>query len=198
MKSTVTMLGLLMGLTFTSGSSFAQPPPAPTLSEGSATNDVVHRFSAVRAKVLREKAGLSDEKAAQVEQLMDASHEKRRGLQRTMRENNRILMTLIETGSDDQQAYAQSLEALFQARQQMGELKSQELQALRGFLTPKEQALVLIEMRKMRQKAKQMFQERRGGRSDPPRLRGRGRGGGQGPPGKHGGGPPAMEDDAAL
>lgn len=139
-----------------------------------------------RGKMLRERIGLNEGKAQQVEKLMDEFHTRKRALRQEMRANHKALKTLLAGDSNDQRAYQVAVQAMISARAQVAQLHDQEIAALRTLLTPKQQAKALMALHRMKQHMRhRMHRMHRKGRH------GSAQGGADGPP-QHGdrSGPP--------
>ena len=127
-----------------------------------------------RGKVLREKLGLPEDRAAKVEAVLDGFMEQRHKLKEEMHAEMKTVKELLKSESNDMDAYETAVTNLMAVRTKMEALHTQQFEELREILNPKEQAKVLLALRKMHRKAKGKF---RGGK---------GRKGGKG--GKHRGG----------
>ena len=112
------------------------------------------KFKAMRAAILREKIGLDEATASQVEAVMDKYGLERRRVRRQVRNSQEELEDLFFMDSDDQKAYRSKLEAIVKAEAQLQKLREKELNELGRFLEPKQQATLLMEMKKLHHKGK--------------------------------------------
>lgn len=128
---------------------------------GKPTPEMMEKMKEVRGELLREKAGLSEEKAQQVEAVLDANHEQRMELRDVMHSNMEALRQLLNDDSNDQEAFAAALLAVKETRKALQDLREEELEAATQFLTPKEQAKVIVSLKRMHHKARK-FMKRQG------------------------------------
>ncbi|MSP25345.1 MAG: periplasmic heavy metal sensor [Myxococcales bacterium] len=142
--------------------------------------EALERIKKMRGKVLREKVGLSEEKAKKVEASLDAHEPERRRVREATRTARKQLRDLLEANSDDQPAYDAALGKLRAGMKKMMELRDKQLDLFKKDLTPKEQAKLGQILGKLRKK-----------------MHGKGRHGGKGRRGgaaeRHGG--PDLEGD---
>jgi Spy/CpxP family protein refolding chaperone len=134
-------------------------PPSPEKME---------KMKKFRAKALRDTVGLSEEKATEVEKVMDSFHERRFELHQTMRDNMKSLKTLLKDDSNDQKAYENVLETLRITQEELQALKAEQMDAFKGILTPKEGAKMLVVMKKFRGKARGFKRGKMGRGMGPP------------------------------
>ncbi len=173
----VTMLALVVGLALPAQAQFGGHGKG---RGGPPSADKMAKMKEFRAKALREFVGLDEAKAAKVEATMDGFQERRIELHQTMRDNMLSLRALLKEDSNDQEAFANALDTLRVGHEEMQKLHAEQMEAVRGLLTPKEQAKLLVTMRKFKGKASTF----RGGK--------KGRHG-MGPPDDMG--PPDFDDD---
>ncbi len=126
-----------------------------------------------RGKVLREKLDLPEERAAKVEAVLDGFMEQRHKLKQEMRTQMKAVKELLKAESNDMDAYDAAVTNLMSVRSQLEALHAQQFEELREILNPKEQAKVLLALRKMHRKAKGKFRgkgrKHRGGHGPDPR-----------------------------
>lgn len=134
-------------------------PPSPEKME---------KMKEFRAKALRETVGLDEAKASEVEGVMDSFHERRFELHRTMRDNMKNLKSLLKEDSDDQEAYASALETLRVTQEELQNLRSEQMDALKKILTPKEGAKMLVAMKHFKGKARRFKRGKAGRGMGPP------------------------------
>lgn len=161
----LTLVALVLGLALPAQAQFGGPgkgrggPPSPEKME---------KMKKFRAKALRNKVGLDETKAAEVEKVMDSFHERRFELHQTMRDNMKSLKALVKEDSDDQKAYENILETLRVTQEEMQSLRTEQMDAFKEILTPKEGAKMLIVMKKFRGKAKRFKRGKMGHGMGPP------------------------------
>lgn len=114
---------------------------------------VSERYQEVRAKVLRVDVGLDEPTAQRAEQILDDFMAQRQELQTTLHEHRQGLRNLLMTDSEDQKAYEKELNGLLEAQDKLQRLRQEEVEALRGIMTPKQQAKFLDALQEMRHMA---------------------------------------------
>ena len=107
----------------------------------------------VRSRVLREKVGLSNEKASKVEAILDRYAPERRRIALKIRDGRQKLMALLVLNSEDQTAYKGALEEVRTNRQAMQALMERAFNDIATELTPKEQARLFLALQDLRLKA---------------------------------------------
>lgn len=125
---------------------------------------------------LSTRLGLTDEKALKLSRLLKARREQRQQDRKTTRQEYKKLQELVDAGASDAQLKAQTATVVAAHR------KSRDNEDLLGetakFLTPREQALLVLAFPHLQQETQRMLkQARRDGRA-----RGRARGSFDGPP----------------
>lgn len=155
----------------------------PEGGRGDGYGEVQARFKEVRGRMLRQEAGLSEATAQKTEKVLDQFDPRRREIMRDMHQRMQTLRELLQNDSADQKAYQEVLDAIQSDQKDMEQLKSRQIEALKQVLTPKEQARVLMTMKQMHHRTRQMLRQYRGERRGPD---------GNGPPdedsGEHGDG----------
>ena len=143
---------------------YAQQDEAPRKEQRERMKDLRH-------KVLVNKVGLSEEKATKVEGIIDGFNTERAPIRKQMAEEKQALKQLLKQNSDDQGSYEGAIKRLREAQKKLAGVREKEFGALQKELTPKEQAKMLRALHKFRNQQKAM--------------KGKGRGNGKGPRGKH-------------
>lgn len=138
------------------------------------TAEVQERVKKMRGKVLREKLGLSEEKAKKVEAIFDALEPERRKVREEVRAARKQLRELLKADSDDQPAYDAALAKLREATKKTVALRDKQFEALKKELTPKEQAKIVHQLAKLRKKVHGQMSRGKHGRRGGPRPRGEG------------------------
>jgi Spy/CpxP family protein refolding chaperone len=130
----------------------------------------------LRDKVLRERVGLDEAKAAHVEKVIIDYQQKQRVIRKDIRDSRQRLRELFKSDSDDQAAYKEALTKFRKAHADLAQLRELEFAALDAKLTPKEQAKLLgtlVQVRRhlnrQRANARQQRQDKpQGKRKDKP------------------------------
>jgi Spy/CpxP family protein refolding chaperone len=152
------------------------------------------RMLQLRKEVLKYEVGLEEAKTEQVLTVLrkfdparEAIHKKARGAKRAVRR-------LLKSDSNDQAAYSRVIKDVQAVAAGKLDLEKKQLAALKGHLTPKQQVLFRMAMKRIMKRMKRKMREfknigpggKRGHR--PPRHRRGGGGEGFDPPGAPGGG----------
>ena len=133
------------------------------------------RVKKLRDKVLRGKVGLSDAEAKKVEAVFQRHSAARTKAQQRLREGRRALRRLFKSDSDDQAAYDAALTKVQSGHFEMQRIRKLQFDELRTLLEPKQQALLLRELQKMRRKIQKFKKKNRGEKRGGKRRRGQGR-----------------------
>ena len=112
---------------------------------GGASGPGAHRKE-IRARMLREKAGLPEEKAKKVEAILERFAPERERLRHELRAAHEKLQALVAGNGDDQAAYRTALEHLKAQRKAMIDLMDRAFAEVSRELTPKEQAKLFVVM----------------------------------------------------
>jgi len=143
-------------------------PPTP--------EQIEKRVAKLRARVLRKKVGLDEAQAKKVETIFKSFETKRRAAQKELQAGRRDLRKLLKADSDDDQAYEKALARVQTGHLGVQRIRTEQFEALKKVLAPKQQAKLLQELVRMRRKVQRKTRGR-GGRDKPNRgRRGRGRG----------------------
>lgn len=121
----------------------------------------VTRIRNKRARLLRTRLGLEENRARKVEALFDAHASDKKKTRRAIRAARRKVHALLRDDSDDQAAYRAALDALLSANADLQRLQSEHLTQLRATLTPKEQARLLQMMQRARRHIRRASRRRR-------------------------------------
>jgi Spy/CpxP family protein refolding chaperone len=111
------------------------------------------RLMRVRSRVLREKVGLTDEKASKVEAILDRYAPERRRIALKIRDGRQKLKALLVLNSEDQIAYKGALEEVRTNRQALQALMERAFNDIATQLTPKEQARLFLALQDLKVKA---------------------------------------------
>ena len=113
----------------------------------------------LRHKVLEQRAGLDQAKIKKVEVILDRHAPKRAALQRNLEQHRKSIRKLLESDSNDQAAYERAIDGLRKAQDDLHVLRNKEIDDLRKVLTPKEQAKVVVSVRKLQRKLRQALRK---------------------------------------
>jgi Spy/CpxP family protein refolding chaperone len=128
---------------------------------------IEQRLKQLRHDMLRKEVGLDEKKATVVERVLDKYMAEKRKLREQAVTHRRALRQLLESDSNDQQAYTTAIRGLRDAEKQKQSLKERELDELGKLLTAKQQAkLMRATHRLKRQLALKLREHRRGGDFD--------------------------------
>jgi hypothetical protein len=114
----------------------------------------------VRSRVLREKVGLSDDKASKVESILDRYAPERRRIGLKIRDGRQKLKALVVLNSDDQAAYKGALEEVRTNRTAMQALMERAFNDIATQLTPKEQGKLFLALQELNKKANALRRQR--------------------------------------
>ena len=147
------VLGLCVALA--SPTAFAQPNRAK----------VEARIKELRTDVLKKHVGLDDAKAKQVEKVLDKYEPQRQAAQKDMREKQRTLKALLAADSNDQNAYKNAIKGYRDADKKLRSVRDKEFDEIAKLITPKQQAKLVVALRKMQAKIRSAMRKRaQGGR----------------------------------
>jgi hypothetical protein len=139
----------------------------PDHDSGQKRAQVEQRLKQLRHDLLRKEVGLDEAKAIVVEKTLDKYMAEKKKLKDQAITHRRALRKLLETDSNDQQAYANAIRGLREAEKQKLALRERELEELGKLLTAKQQAkLMRATHRLKRQLAHRVREHRRGGDFD--------------------------------
>lgn len=139
------------------------------LRDGTGPNH--EKFMAMRAKMLREKVGLTEDTATKVEAILDEYRAKRFEVKDRINLLTVQLETLLTDGTTSDAVLAQATLELRNAYAELHDLKTQEWEVIGEVTTPREQARMIVIMHQLQ------FRMGRGGKG----MGGMGRGMGPGP-----------------
>jgi Spy/CpxP family protein refolding chaperone len=118
---------------------------------------VEQRLAKLREHVLKKDVGLDDKKAAAVGEILTRHATERRKIQKDQRDYRRTLQKLVQSDSNDQDAYKKALKSFRDGRKKLQALEDRQLDELAKVLTPKEQVKLVAALSKFRRKlAKKM------------------------------------------
>lgn len=138
---------------------------APAFAQGKAAGKrrakVEQRVEEIVGRVLREKVGLDDKKATQVEALLKKHHKARAQAKRDQHRARRALGQLLKQNSSDQKAYAKAINDFRQAQKALHQLEDKQFDELGKVLTPKQQAQLYANLDKVRRKVRVALRKHR-------------------------------------
>jgi len=116
-------------------------------------SEAERRAHALRAKILRNRVGLDEARATKVEAILDRFAPERRKAAEDIRAAKNGLQQLLQSGSEDQKAYSRALDKLRAGNKALQAVSDKEVSAVNAELKPKEQALLLRSLDRMRRQA---------------------------------------------
>lgn len=113
---------------------------------------VEQRLEKLRERVLKKDVGLDDKKAKAVSEILTRYVTERRKIQKDQREYRRTLQKLVQSDSNDQDAYKKALKSFRDGRKKLQALEDRELDEVAKILTPKEQVKLVAALQRLRRK----------------------------------------------
>ena len=164
-----------------------EPPPR----QGHDGQRFKERMTRMRGQILRNRVGLDDATAQQIEAELARLDPERRKLHQRKQQARRGLRQLIESDSNDQDAYTAALAEMRAVQKALSSLRERQFSALSGMLTPKQQARMFMAMQRMQRRMRRGVKRgmKRGMKRDQRRQRRQRRG----PRGDHWQGDPGEE-----
>ncbi|HEX3596563.1 MAG TPA: periplasmic heavy metal sensor [Polyangiaceae bacterium] len=150
------------------GPALGAPPPgappraAPPQAAPAQAGPMQQRMLRVRSRVLREKVGLTDDKATEVEAILDRYAPERRRISLKIRDGRQKLKALMVLNSEDQNAYKGALDEVRTNRVALQGLMERAFNEIAAQLTPKEQGRLFLALDDLRLKAGQRRRLRNG------------------------------------
>jgi Spy/CpxP family protein refolding chaperone len=129
----------------------AAPARAEDPDAGGRKARIEARMRRMHAEILRREVDLDEKKAARVEAVLKKHGPERRKLRAQLQRHRHTLRFLLEEDSDDQKAYADAIQGLRAAQKALQTLEERALGELQKELTPKQQARLVMALRKARQ-----------------------------------------------
>ena len=142
------------------GLAVALAAPSAWAQKGPNRAKVEQRIEKIRGEVLRKRVGLDDAKAKQVEKLLDKYEPQRRAAQQQMQEKQRTLGALLKADSNDQQAYKSAIKGYRDAERKLRTVRDKEFDEIAKLITPKQQAKLVVALRKMQAKIRAAMRRR--------------------------------------
>ncbi len=192
MKKALSIVGIAIAALFLALPLQAQPRGAGG-GQTPSPAQVERKLKKVRARVLREHVGLSEEQAVKVEAIIERFAPQSRKLEQRMRDAKETVRYLFETDSNDQKAYAKALAKLRRSQKAKQKLRDRQFEEIQKVLLPKQQAKLLFALKKMQKRVRQEMRRRK--RQAKGQGQGRGRGQGQSQGQGRRAPPPADDDD---
>lgn len=155
MKTAKLLAPLLLGMFVT----LAATPKAEAQPADRAAR-VEARKKEVRARLLRNKVGLDESKAGQVEKILDQHAKERKALQQERMRHQQKLKQLLQADSNDQKAYSTAISGFRTADKKLRALRDKEMDALAKVLTPKQQAQLAVAAKQVQRDIRQRMQRR--------------------------------------
>lgn len=113
---------------------------------------VEERLEKLRERVLKKDVGLDDKKAKAVGEILTRYAGERRKIQKEQRESRRTLQKLVQSDSNDQDAYKKALKSFRDGRKKLQGLEDRQLDDVAKILTPKEQVKLVAALQRFRRK----------------------------------------------
>jgi Spy/CpxP family protein refolding chaperone len=113
---------------------------------------VEERLEKLRERVLKKDVGLDDKKAKAVGEILTRYAGERRKIQKDQREYRRALQKLVQSDSNDQDAYKKALKSFREGRKKLQGLEDRQLDDVAKLLTPKEQVKLVSALQRFRRK----------------------------------------------
>jgi Spy/CpxP family protein refolding chaperone len=130
------------------------PPPHASARE--------NRLQELRSRVLRDRVGLTGDKAVKVEAILEKYAPERRRVAQKLREGRQKLKALMTLNSEDQAAYRGALDQIRTNRKALQDLMERAFSEISKELTPKEQARFFLALDDLRgKKARRHFRDGR-------------------------------------
>ncbi|HEX4478277.1 MAG TPA: periplasmic heavy metal sensor [Polyangiaceae bacterium] len=130
---------------------WAAPPPPATTPVTAPSGDPGDRpFETMRSRILRERVGLTEEKAVRVETILKKYAPERKRINGNLKESRQKLRALVTLNSDDQGAYKSALEGLRTNRKALADLMDRAFGEVSKELTAKEQGKLFLVLDNMR------------------------------------------------
>lgn len=104
------------------------------------------KFEAIKQRILRNRVGLDETTTEKVSAIIAEFAPKRRAIRQKLIEKRLALKELLRKQVEDQNAYAQHLDEMEKLRKDMVSVHEQEMDALRKLLTPKQRAILWMEI----------------------------------------------------
>ncbi len=130
-------------------------------SAGDKRAKVEARMKQLRGRVLRSQVGLDEKKAAEVEKILAKHAPRRLELRKEMQTHRRQLRELVKKDSNDQAAYQKAIQGLRAVQKKLHAQREKELDELAKVLTPKQQAKLLIAVRRLENQVRTRLRERK-------------------------------------
>lgn len=106
----------------------------------------------MRGNMLRQRVGLDDEKAKQVEAAFDRFDKEHFALRKNVHTARKKIQALLKSDSEEQQAYLAALKELRLAHDKLHSLRQRQMDSIDKVLTPKQRAKVLVSLHHMKRK----------------------------------------------
>lgn len=121
----------------------AGPPP------GHSGGRFGEKMEAMRSRMLRERVGLTDEKAKRVEAILNKYAPERKRAHEAVRTAREDLRTLIDSKSEDENLYKNALQSVRDKRKAMQDLMDRAFNEVAKELTPREQARLFVSLEEL-------------------------------------------------
>jgi Spy/CpxP family protein refolding chaperone len=113
------------------------------------------RMKQLRSDMLKKDVGLSTEKLAQAEKILQRYAEERKKLKAQIHTQHRAISELLDSGNNDDAAYAKAVKNLRALDTRLMALRGRELDEVSRLMTPKQQAKFMVAVRKMQHRLRE-------------------------------------------
>ncbi len=151
----------------------AQPGPGGQ-SKGARKALLMQRIHEVRLQLLQTEVGLDPAAAKSAAGVIRGFDGLRRGFMRSQRQARQEIRRLLESSSNDMKRYRAAVAQMRQAHGELQQLRIKEFDALVKVLTPRQSALLVLGLERVKRKLRKRLRAMKRDRRD---RRGRGRGG---------------------
>jgi len=122
---------------------------------------MMERMKQKRSKMLRNRVGLSETTAVEVEAVMVKNDPERKQLLRRKKALRHRVQALIAEDSDDQNQFQAAMREFRAIEERHVSLRQEEMKALSALLTPKEQVVLHMTLHRFQKKMRRAMEDRR-------------------------------------
>ena len=119
------------------------------------------RMRRITDRVLRRDVGLDEAKTTKIQAILEKYAPERKKLHEELGRQKRALRDLIEDDSADEKAYADALAGLKKAKKALQALRDKQVAEVEKQLTPRQQARLMLSLKKARHRMEGGMHERR-------------------------------------
>ena len=122
---------------------------------------MMERMKKKRSKMLRNRVGLPEEAAIEVEAVMARNDPERKQLHRRKKALRHRVEALIAEDSDDQNQFQAAMREFRSIEERHSALRKVEMESLSSLLTPKQQVILHVTLHRFHKRMKRAMEERR-------------------------------------